>query len=120
MPAGVSKHDIPWIGFGNGLAGNIAAVASGRVMDGWLRRRLKLGIMIGLIGAFASTGWFMLQLPCFGAAALLPRSEMTLVLAVVLNGFFQVIIKALLQPLPSAAHTRVAHTAVVHVCQALP
>ena len=79
-----------WIGFGNGLAANIAEVASGVVIDRWLRRRLKLGIMVGLGGASICTAWFMLQLPLFSASkAILPTSEGTLVVAITIAGFFQ-------------------------------
>ena len=50
-----------WIGFGNGLAGNVAAVLAGGAIDRCFRRRLKLGIVVGLVGCCLSTGWFMLQ-----------------------------------------------------------
>ena len=112
--AGISASDVSWIGFGNALAGNIAALVAGRVMDRF-RQRLKLGIIIGLFGCFLSQFWFLLQLPCVlwpasGSSSSptpfppngtffsleanfnqspLPRSEITLIAALTLSGFFQ-------------------------------
>jgi MFS family permease len=113
----IGRSSVGWVGFGNAVAGNIGAVLSGLVIDRFLRRRLKLGILLGVTGAFVSVTWFTMQLPCLTgwdsppppelppAAApgmppppssppspplpsLLPRSEATLVTAVSLVGFF--------------------------------
>ena len=84
----LKQADVGWIGFGNALAGNVAAVLSGLVMDRWLGRRLKLGIMVGLMGGGLCTGWFALQLPLLSFGRLLPRSTGSLIVAVTLEGFF--------------------------------
>jgi len=88
---GVANTDASWIGFANGLAGNIAAVVSGWIMDRCLKCRLKLGIIFGLAGCALATAWFTLQLPCFiyDDAAPLPESQATLVVSLTLAGFFQ-------------------------------
>ena len=59
-PAGINAK---WPGFGNGIAGNLAAVVSGVIVDKFFRRRLKTGIVLGLIACFAATLWFTLSLP---------------------------------------------------------
>ena len=83
-----------WIGFGNAVAGNVAALVAGQVIDRCFQRRLKLGIIVGLFGCFLCQLWFMLQLPCVlwpesSGGPPLPRSEMALVAALTLSGFFQ-------------------------------
>ena len=89
-PANINQSKIGLIGMGNAAAGNIAAVCAGGIMDRYLKRRLKFGIIIGLIGCLLSTCWFSIQLPCFlWNDGIVARSEFTLVLALTLAGFFQ-------------------------------
>ena len=88
-PVGLSNRAVSWMGFGNGLASIIAQVSAGVLIDKCLRRRLKLGILVGLAGACVSTLWLTLQLPAFGHLAVFGRSEATLVTAVTLAGLFQ-------------------------------
>ena len=93
-PAGIDQAKVGFIGFGNAAAGNMAAVLAGTIMDRCFKRKLKLGIVLGLLGTFITTLWFTLQLPCawWGGGeqdGVLPRSEFTLVLALTLAGMFQ-------------------------------
>ena len=86
-PAGINAK---WPGFGNGIAGNLAAVVSGVIVDKFFRRRLKTGIVLGLIACFAATLWFTLSLPSvFSSRSLLPESEASLTISLILAGFAQ-------------------------------
>jgi len=81
--------DASWVGFGNGLAENIAAVASGAVIDTFFRRQFKIGILVGLGGCLIVMIWFTLQLPCFlYHDSPLQKSESSLVISLTLAGAF--------------------------------
>jgi len=91
-PTSLSPSAVSWVGFANGLAINVGAILAARVMDTWLQRRLKLGLLVGLGGCLLSTAWFTLQLPCSlypTERMLVPRSEVSLVVAITLAGLCQ-------------------------------
>ena len=94
-PAGLSNKAVGWIGFGNGAAGNLGAVLSGLVLDRCFRRKLKLGILTGLMGTLLSVSWFTMQLPILSEDTppliALPNATRasTLTAASTLEGFFQ-------------------------------
>jgi len=91
-PEGVDERAVGWMGFGNGLACNVAGILAGSMIDRCFRRRLKGGILVGLLGVFLCLAWFMLSLPCFGVKApnsVLPHADWSLALTLTLAGVFQ-------------------------------
>jgi hypothetical protein len=85
-PAGISSGSVSWIGFGNGCAQNIGAIISGWTVDKFFARRLKSGMILGLIGFLSATAWFTIMM--WNSAASNRPSEFALVLALSLSGFF--------------------------------
>merc|ERR1711871_173676 len=96
-PAGIDGKVASWIGTCNGLAGNLASVLDGWIMDRFhLQQRLKSAMLFGLLGCGLATAWFSLQLPSVIWSAdastgggLLPQSTLMLILSLSLAGFFQ-------------------------------
>lgn len=88
-PAGISSEEVGLLGFVNGLATNVAAVASGTLSDRYCVRRLKLGVVVGLIGVLAGVVWVTLSLPLFLVeSVILERSDFTLFVGLGMIGIF--------------------------------
>jgi MFS family permease len=68
-PSGIGQRTAGWIGFANGLAGNLSSVAAGLVIARRFRRRLKACLVGALLVFFVAQLAFALALPC----ALLPK-----------------------------------------------
>eukprot|EP00928_Gymnodinium_smaydae_P018669 TRINITY_DN17112_c2_g1_i1.p1 TRINITY_DN17112_c2_g1~~TRINITY_DN17112_c2_g1_i1.p1 ORF type:complete len:472 (+),score=36.91 TRINITY_DN17112_c2_g1_i1:68-1483(+) len=89
-PAGFSDKAVGWMGFVNSLAAIAAAVLCGNAMDRCCQRRLKMGIIVGLVSLLVSLIVFMLSLPCFlFQAPLLATSRASLVFTCALCGVCQ-------------------------------
>jgi len=85
-PAGISSSSVSWIGFGNGCTQNLGAILSGYTIDRFFTRRLKFGMILGLIGCVLATGWFTFMI--WNSSATDRPSEFALVLALCISGFF--------------------------------
>eukprot|EP00937_MAST-01D_sp_MAST-1D-sp2_P004009 g4009.t1 len=85
-PIGYSDSTVGYLGFANGLAGNVGSVTVGYLSDTYFRRRFKRSIiwLLGLL--LLSTLWFTLSLPAFGQPAVLPRTLGSLFVACILAG----------------------------------
>ena len=81
---GISDTNVGWIGFANCISGNLAAVASGFLMDHLFGKRFKAGLLWCLALCLLSTMWFTAMVNDWVA-----RSEMMLIFAISLNGIFR-------------------------------
>jgi len=83
-PVGIDNKAVGWIGFSNCVAGNVAAVVSGVIMDRVFRRRFKAAIVLCLSCALISTMWFTAQIQEWVVS-----TQTLLVVAISLNGVFK-------------------------------
>lgn len=81
---------IGYLGFANGLSGNLGSVCIGAISDRWFQRRFKRTILLLLVWLFLTSLWFTLSLPALGSAeGILPASFISLTMAASLSGSVQ-------------------------------
>lgn len=85
-----SDSTVGWLGFANGVSGNIGAVLVGAVSDNLFRRRFKCVILVCLCSEFIMMAYFTLSLPIHNAKqAILPHSFATLAVPIAIIGAAQ-------------------------------
>ena len=82
-----SDSTVGWLGFANGVSGNIGAVLVGTVSDSLFRRRFKCVILVCLVIELVTLAYFTLSLPIHNAkAGLLPHTFATLAVPIAIIG----------------------------------
>ena len=88
-PVGYTDSQVGYMGFANGLTGNLAAILGGYFADRVFVKRMKAGILFGVFGIFGTSMVFLFSVPCFlWDHAPMPTSLATLIVMMALNGLF--------------------------------
>jgi len=88
-PVGYTDSQVGYMGFANGLTGNLAAILGGYIVDRVFVKRMKAGIIVGVFGIFVTSMIFLVSVPCFlYDVAPMPTSLATLIMMMALNGLF--------------------------------
>lgn len=87
-PAGYDDGEVGWMGFANGATQALSSILAGYLIDRVFVRRMKIGILVGIVAILVTSVLFMLSTPCFVYDdPPLPTTFGALLCLMLLNGF---------------------------------